>query len=55
MLYAVFGILDKIVFPERKELMWLIRYGILCPIGIAFFFLTYKVKEEWLINTLTPR
>ena len=51
-MYAAFGLLDFYVFPEKKEVMWTIRYAIVCPLGIAFFLLTYKIREEWLIHTL---
>ncbi len=51
-MYAAFGLLDFYVFPEKKEVMWTIRYAIVCPLGIAFFLLTYKIREEWLIHAL---
>jgi signal transduction histidine kinase len=32
LLYALFGILDYAAFPEDYGKLWLIRYGIVCPI-----------------------
>ncbi len=52
MLYAVFGLLDLVVSPEHKKIMWTIRYGVVCPSGLLFLLSTYRIRKEWLIHTL---
>ncbi len=49
-LYALFGILDAIIFPETKKTLWFIRYVVICPIGIAFLLMTFKVRQENLLQ-----
>jgi len=44
LLYALFGILDFLLIPEVKESIWFIRYAIVCPYLILYFFLTYHRK-----------
>ena len=29
--YGIFGFLDALLLPEKKELIWLIRFGFVCP------------------------
>lgn len=41
-LYALFGILDYWVVPESKEITWIIRFAIVCPLLIFTYFLTYS-------------
>ncbi|WP_457599867.1 diguanylate cyclase [Hydrogenivirga sp.] len=45
-LYAFFGILDALVFPEIKERFWLIRFGVVIPFGFLFLYLTFKIYNE---------
>lgn len=30
--YSLFGILDAILMPEKKAILWFIRYGVVCPL-----------------------
>ncbi len=41
LLYAAFGILDAILLPTVKHELWLIRYGIICPIIAASIVATF--------------
>ncbi len=34
LLYALFGIVDLLLAPAVKEKFWLIRYGVVCPVGL---------------------
>ncbi len=52
LLYAVFGVLDAVLYPEVKEKLWFIRYGIVLPAGLLFLASTYKIKNEDLIEDL---
>ncbi len=45
-LYAAFGILDAMVFPDMKLKFWFIRFVIVIPFGLLFLFLTFKVHNE---------
>jgi two-component system, cell cycle sensor histidine kinase PleC len=40
-LYALFGILDTYMVPDDLPGIWLIRYGIVCPILLAVLVATY--------------
>ncbi len=51
-LYALFGILDALVLPEVKGTLWLIRYGVICPLGFLFLLTTFYLTSEPLIQTL---
>ena len=50
LLYALFGVLDAVIFPEEKDVMWFIRYGVVCPAGLVVLFLTFRVRRENLIQ-----
>jgi len=41
-LYAGFGFLDIWAAPESKKLLWIIRFGIVCPLVAVTFFITYS-------------
>ncbi len=41
LLYSAFGILDAWIVPITKNLTWIIRYAIVCPIIAVYFILTY--------------
>ncbi len=45
-LYALFGVLDALVFPQAKKFMWLIRFLGVIPFGLLFLFLTFRVNNE---------
>ncbi len=40
-MYVAFGLLDFLVGSKSVEALWLIRYGLVCPILIAVFLCTY--------------
>jgi class 3 adenylate cyclase len=47
-LYAVFGLLDRILFPQVATKLWLIRYGIVCPaILLGIFSTKYRRFDRW--------
>ncbi len=41
-LYAIFGYMDGRLIPEAKNTIWLIRYAVVCPFLLAFFFFTFS-------------
>lgn len=41
-LYMTFGILDQWMVPSAKDYIWIIRYGIVCPIIIAVLILSFR-------------
>ncbi len=45
-LYAIFGILDAMVFPSIKFQFWFIRFALVIPFGLLFLFLTFRVHNE---------
>ncbi|MGC6418601.1 MAG: serine/threonine protein kinase [Bradymonadia bacterium] len=53
MLYAVFGILDHWLVPAVAPDLWVIRYGVVCPLMALFFFCTFadrlKQKVQFLL------
>lgn len=40
--YALFGILDAYLLPEKKHLFWIIRYAAVCPFALAVFFFSFS-------------
>jgi two-component system, cell cycle sensor histidine kinase PleC len=40
-LYVCFGVLDYIVGGDKTQVLWAIRYGIVCPILMGIFALTF--------------
>jgi signal transduction histidine kinase len=42
LIYALFGMLDAVVFPHTKAQTWFIRYVIVCPICALTFLFTYS-------------
>jgi signal transduction histidine kinase len=40
-LYSIFGILDSILMPEKKAIVWFIRYGVVCPIIFVCILLSF--------------
>ena len=53
--YALFGILDAILFPEQKALAWSIRYLIVCPVIFSVFALSYSKSYQryWQASLIT--
>lgn len=41
-LYALFGIDDRLLLPNFYSKLWLIRFGIVCPIGLFTFAFTFS-------------
>lgn len=39
--YSIFGILDAILMPEKKAILWFIRYGVVCPIIVVCILLSF--------------
>ncbi len=52
LLYAVFGILDMIVFPEVALKLWFIRFVLVIPLGLLFIFLSFRINNESLLQLL---
>ena len=47
--YAVFGILDVVLIPEKKEALWFIRFAIVCPVIFLSFLLTFwSGFQKWM-------
>ncbi|AFY72010.1 hypothetical protein Pse7367_3786 (plasmid) [Thalassoporum mexicanum PCC 7367] len=47
--YALFGILDIWCIPSAREQAWIIRYGLVCPIFLLAFVLSFfKFAKRWL-------
>jgi diguanylate cyclase len=40
-LYAIFGILDWVVIPDKRQVSWIIRYGFVCPLLIWTYFFSF--------------
>ena len=41
-LYALFGVLDALIAPTDATKIWVIRYAIVCPIGVGVLGLTFS-------------
>ncbi len=47
-LYSLFGVLDAFLLDDLKYTFWLIRFGIVVPLSILGFVLTYsKLFKKW--------
>ena len=44
--YAIFGILDALLAPDKKEIFWFIRYGVFCPAAACVVWFSYKPNFE---------
>jgi signal transduction histidine kinase/ActR/RegA family two-component response regulator len=54
LLYSAFGILDYLLLPELRKVLWIIRYNIFLPFGLAALFFTYtKHFYRWIQVCLT--
>ncbi|RLB41082.1 MAG: hypothetical protein DRH12_09005 [Deltaproteobacteria bacterium] len=53
--YALFGILDAILFPHLKYIAWLIRYAVVCPVVFFVFGFSYsrRYQRYWQASLLT--
>jgi len=45
-LYALFGMLDAVLAGENKNIFWLIRYVIVCPVFLFLFFASFSQLYE---------
>ncbi len=52
-LFSVFGALDLIVVPSEVVRLWLIRFGVVCPVAGALFVLTYTRWFKPIMQPLT--
>jgi signal transduction histidine kinase len=50
-LYALFGILDRLLVPAVAQWIWVIRYAIFCPIALAVLGLTFT---RWFKPIMQP-
>ena len=53
--YGISGIMELVLFPDSKGVVWTIRYGIVIPIfilGLLFSFSTYYAKFWQLIHAI---
>ena len=50
-LFAAFGILDAFIVPEDARSIWLIRYGLVCPLGLAVLGVTHT---RWFRPIMQP-
>jgi len=41
LIYAVFGILDAHLIPDKKHIFWIIRYVFVCPMILSLFIVTF--------------
>ncbi len=47
LLYALFGVLDAILIPYKKHLIWAIRYGFVCPgILLVAIITRFKIVQQ---------
>ena len=44
LMYGAFGLLDALVVPEHKHILWLIRYAFVCPAILAVLIVTYIAR-----------
>ncbi len=53
-IYSVFGALDYFLLPKNYPIAWIIRFGIMTPALIVFYFLTFKEKYLPLFGAVMP-
>ncbi len=42
LLYALFGVLDALIFPQTRIQTWFVRYAVVCPVCALTFLFTYS-------------
>ncbi len=56
-LFSLFGVVDLVAVPDQAPRIWLIRFGVVCPLAGAVFVLTYtrwfKPRMQRLMGALT--
>lgn len=50
--YVAFGLLDFWLFPDVVWNLWLIRYGIVTPLGIACLLGTWRAQRDWQVQLI---
>jgi len=45
-LYALFGVLDAVMVPNKKEIFWFIRYAVACPAALLILLFTFSRHFE---------
>lgn len=53
-IYSAFGALDYFLLPENYHLAWIIRFGIMTPFLILFYFLTFREKYLPIFSLVMP-
>lgn len=51
-LYAAFGVLDALLIPDMKSLMWLIRYAVVCPVILFIFLVSFSPHFKKIMQAL---
>jgi signal transduction histidine kinase/ActR/RegA family two-component response regulator len=49
-IFSFFGLLDVALIPEGKQAIWIIRYGIVCPVALIVYLITYSRSYERLMQ-----
>lgn len=52
LIYALFGILDAFIVPEKKIIFWLYRYAFFCPLALGIFFLSFSALFKKVMQPL---
>jgi diguanylate cyclase (GGDEF)-like protein len=45
-MYGLFGILDAWIIPDAREVAWVLRYAIVCPMIAALFLYSFFVRSD---------
>jgi PAS domain S-box-containing protein len=51
--YAVFGILDALIFPAVRDQLWMIRYAIVIPFVVLIFLFSYTPRFVQFLHVST--
>ena len=52
LLYALFGILDAFIVPEKKIIFWLYRYAFFCPLSLVILLLSFSALFKKVMQPL---
>ena len=44
--YSIFGILDLIIAPDKKNIFWFIRYAVVCPVALWVLGFSFRPNFE---------
>ena len=53
-IYSVFGLLDYFLLPMTYHIAWIIRFGIMTPALLLFYFLTFNDKYLPMFGAIMP-